>query len=166
MFTPVEIEEAFRKIFGMYNQEKVKLLKFAFKEEIENISPEHLAWEYSNSAVQPHEYREMLSVDEPGDWQGLPLLDQKAALVAEYLGTRFSSERMHVIQIAELWLLEDMTFASILCTEIYEVEKDVFQNRIECRAFLTFVEESSDIPVDEESLIYALNDTSTFEQVE
>ena len=82
-------------------------------------------------SVQPHEYREMLSVDEPGDWQGLPLLDQKAALVAEYLGTRFSSERMHVIQITELWLLEDMTFASILCTEIYEVENDVFQNGIE-----------------------------------
>lgn len=37
MFTPIEIEGAFRKLFGMYNQEKVKELKSAFKEEIQHI---------------------------------------------------------------------------------------------------------------------------------
>lgn len=43
MFTPSEIEGAFRRLFGLYNEEKVWQLKSAFKEEIEGISPELLA---------------------------------------------------------------------------------------------------------------------------
>lgn len=103
MFTPVEIEGAFQRLFGMYNQEKVRLLRSAFKEEIASISPEILAGKYSKCAVQPQEFREMLSTGKPGDWQGLPLLDQKAAFVTENLGNAFTCEKFHVIQSTELY---------------------------------------------------------------
>lgn len=166
MFTPIEIEEAFRRLFGLYNQEKVRQLKSAFKEEIEGISPEVLAWKYSNCAFQPLGYCEMKIVNEPGEWSGLPILDQRAAFVAEALDTSYSSERFNVNQSIELWLLEDMTFAAVLCTEIFNVEGEKFLSGIECRTFLTFVEEADDIPVCEETLIYALEDTCTFAQVE
>ena len=68
-------------------------------------------------------------------------------------------------QSIELWLLEDMTFAAVRCTEIFRVEGETFLSGIECRNFLTFVEESTDILVSEETLIYALEDTCTFAQV-
>ena len=75
MFTPVEIQEAFRRLFGLYNQEKVSLLKSAFKEEIKHISPEILAWKYSRCAFRPLGYCEMKQVNEPAQWDGFPLWD-------------------------------------------------------------------------------------------
>ena len=59
-----------------------------------------------------------------------------------------------------------MTFAAVLCTEIFAVEGERFLNGIECRTFLTFVEKAEDIPVCEETLIYTLEDTCTFARVE
>ncbi len=164
MFTPIEIEGAFRKLFGMYNQEKTKKMKSAFKEEIESIDPKLLAWKYSKSAFQPLGYCEMERVGEPAQWHGLPILGQQAAFVAEALDTSYTSENFNVNQSIELWLLEDMTFAAVRCTEIFRVEGETFLSGIECRNFLTFVEESTDILVSEETLIYALEDTCTFAQ--
>lgn len=96
----------------------------------------------------------------------MPILDQRAAFVAEALGTSYTSEIINVNQSIELWLMEDMTFAAVHCTEVFNVEGEKFLNGIDCRTFLTFVEESADIPVSEETLIYALEDTCTFAQAE
>ena len=164
MFTPSEIEGAFRRLFGLYNGEKVRQLKSAFKEELEGISLELLAWKYTNSAFQPLGYCEMERVGEPAQWHGLPILGQQAAFVAEALDTSYTSENFNVNQSIELWLLEDMTFAAVRCTEIFRVEGETFLSGIECRNFLTFVEESTDILISEETLIYALEDTCTFAQ--
>ena len=164
MFTPSEIEGAFRRLFGLYNGEKVRQLKSAFKEELEGISLELLAWKYTNSAFQPLGYCEMERVGEPAQWHGLPILGQQAAFVAEALDTSYTSENFNVNQSIELWLLEDMTFAVVRCTEIFKVEGEKFLSGIECRNFLTFVEEGADILVSEETLIYALEDTCTFAQ--
>ena len=166
MFTPAEIEGAFRKLFGMYNKEKVSLLKSAFKEEIACISTDTLAWKYAKSAVMPHEFREMLSNGDLDEWQGLPLLDMKAAYVAEEVGSSYTWERFQVIHSTELWLLEDMTFVTIHCTEFFDVEDDTSQNGLESRTFHAFVECSNDIPVSEENLIYALEDTCLFAEAE
>ena len=166
MFTPVEIEEAFRRLFGLYNQEKVSLLKSAFKEEIKHISPEILAWKYSKCAFRPLGYCEMKQVNEPAQWDGFPLLDQRAAFVAEEMDTYHESENFKAFQSIELWLVEDMTFASVLCTKILSFEEDKVIKGIECRTFLKFVEEGNDIPVCVETLMYTLEDTCMFAQVE
>lgn len=166
MFTPAEIEGAFRKLFGLYDQEKVHLLRSAFKEEIESISMDDIAWKYSNSAVKPLEFREMLNAGEMGTWQGLPILDLRAAYVAENLGNEYIGEGLYAIQSVELWLLEDMTFAAVLCTEVCDGADDEYRKGVESRAFLTFVEERNDIPIGVEELIYALEDTSLFARAE
>lgn len=166
MFTPIEIESAFRTLFGMYNEEKVRLVKSAYKEEIEGISAELLAWKYSNRAFSPLSFCEVKNVNEPSQWSGLPILDQRAAFVTKAMANSYTSEKTNVKQCIELWLLEDMTFAAILCTVVLRVEDEKILSGIECRNFLTFVEESKDIPVSEETLIFALEDTCTFAQVE
>ena len=166
MFTPAEIEGAFRKLFGMSDKEKMRLLKSAFKEEIASISTETLAWKYAKSAVMPHEFREMLSIGDFDEWQGFPLLDMKAAYVTEEVGSSYTGESFQAIQSTELWLLEDMTFVAIHCTEFCDVEDDASQKGLESRTFHAFVECCNDIPISEENLIYALEDTCLFAEAE
>lgn len=166
MFTPAEIEGAFRKLFGMYDKEKVSLLKSTFKEEIASISTDTLAWKYEKSAAMPHEFREMLSIGDLDEWHGFPLLNMKAAYVAQDVGSSHTWEGFQVTQSTELWLLEDMTFVTIHCTEFFDVEDDTSQKGLESRTFHTFVECRNDIPVSEENLIYALEDTCLFAEAE
>lgn len=165
MFTPAEIEGAFQRLFGMLSPEIQEGLEYSFKEEIEGISTELLAWKYSQSAFQPLSFCEGKHSGKPAEWCGKPVLNQRAAFVAADIYTNHVSKTFRVTESIELWLLEDMTFATVLCTKMILTEGEN-RSGIECRYFLTLVEDRDDLSVYEETLIYALDDTCTFAQVE
>ena len=166
VFTPTEIESAFRRLFGLLSPEIQEGLRYSFKEEIEGISLELLAWKYAKSAFQPLSFCEAKHSGKPVEWYGKPVLNQRAAFVAADRYTNQVSKNFRATENIELWLLEDMTFATVLSTEVIPTEDENRSGGIACRYFLNFVEERDDLSVCEETLIYALDDTCTFAQVE
>ena len=89
----------------------------------------------------------------------------KAACVAEEPESELETEQFTVEQLWELWLLEDMTFVTILNTRVFVKTNGEVSGVVESRAYVNNVEGLDTLPVGPESLICHMDDDCMFEQI-
>ena len=165
MFEQKKMEEALSWIFGLYPEDRLRYAKGAYAEEFEHISADLLARKYTRDAHEVCEYNVICQIGEESQYQGRPILDLKAACVAEETESEMETEQFTVEQLWELWLLEDMTFVTILNTRVFVKANGEVSSVVESRAYVNNVEDQNTLPVGPESLICHMDDDCMFEQI-
>ena len=165
MFEQKKIAEALDWLFGLYPEDRLRYAKDAYAEEFESISAELLARKYTRDVHAPCEYNVISHVGEEAEYQGRPILVLKAACVAEEAESELETEQFSIDQLWELWLLEDMTFATVLNTRIFVKTNGEVTSVVESRAYLNNVEDYTTLPISVETLIRHMDDDCMFEQI-
>lgn len=165
MFEQKKIAEALDWLFGLYPEDRLRYAKGSYAEEFEHITADLLARKYTRDAHEVCEYNVIIQIGEESQYQGRPILDLKAACVAEETESELETEQFTVEQLWELWLLEDMTFVTILNTRVFVKDNGEVSGVVESRAYLNNVEDYATLPVSPESLICHMDDDCMFEQI-
>lgn len=124
-----------------------------------------MAKKYTRDAHEVCEYNVISQIGEESQYQGRPILDLKAACVAEETESELETDQFSVEQLWELWLLEDMTFVTILNTRVFVKTNGEVSGVVESRAYINNVEDQDTLPVGPEALICHMDDDCMFEQI-
>lgn len=164
MFTPKNIERAFKEIFELASPDIQAALVENYHEEMEDISPRWLAKAFNAKTTKLYGYRAMSHVEDGMTYYGKPLTKKKGVLLMSYLDNSIENDHLQMLQCSELWLLEDMSFAHVRCVGTLVKGDERPDAATEYRQFVRRVQKEDDIFFSFDDLICRLDDFCMFAQ--
>lgn len=156
MFTERNIKAAFRALCEMYEEEERWMLDDEFFA-LEGISNRCMVKALEERMEEVFEYKAVSEAGTHVDYRGRYLFDQRAVRIIT--AENFSIENYHygMEYDAELWLLEDMSFAVVHCFRTMMAKNDRLDALTEYRVVRGTIEHGEDIFFTIEELLEELD---------
>ena len=164
MFTPKNIERAFKNLFELVSPDIQAALFENYHEEMDDISPRWLAKAFDAKATKLYGYRAMSRVEGGMTYYGKPLTKKKGVLLMSYQDDSIENNHVQMLQCSELWLLEDMSFAHVRCFGTLIKGDERPDAATEYRQFVRRVARKDDIFFCPDDLLCQLDDSCMIAQ--